>query len=1496
MTKNVVAKQILKYFGRVLLGMLIFVWLVIAFVNTTPVQSFMAAKVADYFSKEWNTKVKIGALSVTPFINAGIKDIYIEDLNKDTLLYAEYIQANLSEIPTGPHVVVKDVLLTNAVCHLNTKNKQFNFQFIIDYFATNEPKPKKDSKPFVLEVKDLQLHNVNFALYDLDKPQSLIDGIFSPNAIICNDINMRVKDFKMNGTDMQANILHLETKERCGIALNEFYGQVKFSKKGIELKDAIIKTNDSFLDCDVSMQTTDFHTYSSFIDSVYCTLNLKQGSYADLKDACYWNENITGAKQRVYISCDVKGTVSDMIIKKMDIRTSQTNINAYGRITGLPNVNNTIFNLNINDLTTSIADYKKMNLGTLIPNLTLPDMLAKLGIVNIMGDFQGQIDNFSSSLTIATDLGFVDLKAKAITQNNNSTKYVADIFSPRINVGTLLDNQVLGNTSLDAQAEILGTNPQTMSGSLMANLRNCYFNGNNYNDISVEGEINGYDISAKARIEDELVSFTGNCSINYEGKPTLSLDADIMNLDLHKMNLLSFADTSTIITAKIQGNIDNLDLEHLNCDATINDIYIKTSTKAYTLNNLKLMARNLDSINRISLTSDIIDANVFGKYTFNSLSDDINYLLTNYIPDFSIITADSIQKNAQQDKNNQLNKEDSIYNIQSNIDFNVNVKSIDLVRSLFDLNLYLVESINLMGNINANSFLSCSIDIPQIQYSNMTAKETSINVQTLNNVLNLNLNSGEFALSDSLILKDIDLKTAVTSNTIDLSANLSKSDDSLTNASINLNTIIDSNGLQGNFENTKFNIQGTTIEINENHFIGILAKRVSLINFTLSSDNSSITIDGAISDNDILHCNFDNVDLSLANPFISSMGMTIEGTLNKNVVLKNISQAFTFTSNLEIEDLKVNDILLGRAWLNVDNNIYPDIFNTNIKFLYQTENKDIIPLQVIGFIAPNNKQEQLDLKINMQDLSLGIIKTFISSFVSDVEGTLSCENLKVKGKLTAPDIQGTIHCNNAAMKVNMLNTKYWLNDNLVIQNNKVVFQNFALKDSQGNKITINGNIAHHNFSSFEMNLNAVADKIKILDTKAGNGEMYYGTAYASANVNLVGDSNMINIYGSAKTEPGTSLTIPVTSKENAIENDFITFINPNEIKDSTSIYIRTETETQSMGYNINLDLNVNPNAKLYIPMDFTQLKGNLTATGNGDLKIAMNSDGKFSMIGEVAIDNGVFGFNIMDIMEKKFILQQGGTLTWNGDPAGGILNVAAIYKTKASLASILGNENNKPVDVESIIRLSGVMTNPQPSFDINLPNTDEQTAEQVFMYIDRSNEKSMLEQTASLLLTNQFYYSQGGYESNALQTGVTSSVMGVAFSQLTGIINNMIKIVDIDLNYTSSASGTATSDQVNAAFSKSIGKWRAELNTSFGGTSQSATTNDGSQIIGDASLKYKYNDNLDFEVFNHSNANDFTKYNISPYTQGARVTYKKEYEKLTDIFRRKKTKKLKHKN
>lgn len=1491
MTSSKIIKTVSKTIGRILLSIFISVWLVVAFLNTTPVQSFFAAKVADYFSKQWHTKVSIGALSVTPFINAGIKDIYIQDLSNDTLLYASYIEANLKSIPQNNHVILRNVTLKDVTCHLTKKNKDFNFQFIIDYFSSNEKQEKKPSKPMTLEVKNINFHNVNFSLFDYDRAYPIEKGLFASNRIVCSDIYLKAKNFKMRGIDMQANILHLAVKERCGIALNEFKGNIKFSPKGIEIHKGVVKTDDSFIDFDAIMQTSDFQTYSSFIDSVYCKLNLHRGSFVDLKEACHWNKKIQGAKQRIYLSCDVQGTISDMIIHQMDIRTSKTHINTNGRITGLTDIKNTFFDLQIGNVTTSIEDYNSLQLGTLVPNIDLPKILYNLGVVNIKGSFKGLINHFSSSVSIFSDLGSADLLAKAQPINDTLTKYIANISSPRIDIGQLIDNPMLENTTLEAQALIVGTNPMTMQGELVASMKNCYFKGNNYNDISLQGEINGYDINAKAEIHDELVNFEGNCFVNYKEKPSINLDATITHLDLYKMNILSFADTSTIIAAKIKGDVKDLDIQHLNCNVTLQDIQIQTSTFNYNLNNINLITTNNDSVNFILLNSDILEANIHGEYTFNSLNSDIKYLLNTYIPNFSSVFSDTTAKKKSNYNTKKSNQSMEQYIVESNVDFMVKVKNIDVVRSLFNLNITIPKQLNIDGKINQDSNLLCNIYAQQISYSDMRFENTKIGLYTQNKQLHLNMNIKEFILSETIAFKNILVNSKVDSTDVDLKVSFAKSDDSTTNVQLELNTIINDKGLQGSFYNTFCNIQGTRVNLNNNHIIGIYNKDISVMNLMLSSSKSSIVVDGMISDDDVLNCKFDNVDLSLANPFIRAMGLNIDGKLNKNVMLKNLLRSPAITSNLEIEGLAINDVYLGKAWLNINNNISSDIFSTDIKFLYQSENKDIVPLQLAGFITPKKENEQLDLNLSMQNFSLSIIRTFISSFASDVDGTLSCDNVKIGGKITAPDIDGKIHCNNIAMKVNMLNTKYRSNDDITVRNNKILFNNFILKDVQDNKITINGNVIHHNFQSFDINLKAVAEKIKILDTKATSGETYYGTAYASANVSLIGDSNQINISGTAKTEAGTYLTVPVNGKESATENDFITFVNLNSITDSSRKNSKNETNNKSMDYSIDIDLNVNPDAKLYIPMDFTQLKGNLVAAGNGDLKITLNSNGKFSMIGEVAIDNGTFGFNIMDIMEKKFILQRGGTLTWNGEPASGILDVSAIYKTKATLSSLLGNEYSKPVDVESIIRLTGEMTNPKPSFDINLPNTDDQTTEQVFMYIDKSNEKVMLEQTASLLLTNQFYFSQGGYETNTLQSGVTSSVMGVAFSQLSGMISNIIKVVDIDLNYISGDNGTKTSDQVDANFSKSYGKWTVELNTSFGGTSQTTTTDEASQIIGDVSVHYKVNDNINIEAFNHSNANDFTKYNISPYTQGARVTYKKEYNKVADVFRKKKKKK-----
>lgn len=1474
-------KKILKAILGTLSGVLTFLYILIALLNTTIVQSFTAAKVADFFSKEWNTKVSIGALNVSPFITAGIKDIYVEDLQKDTLCYVSYVEANLKSIETFKHIIIRNAKLENVVFNMDITEKGTNFQFIIDYFK-GEKKEKKEEKkePFVLEIEDICLSNINFRMRNLKNKAEVKEGLFASNLIHVKNMNLLAKDFMLKGGDITLDVKDLSLKERCGINLVKLSGKLKASGKNIYIKEGRIVTDNTSVVMNVDLKTDSYKTYGSFMDSVLFKLDIANGSFVGMKDISYFSKQLRGAEQRIYITTDLEGLANNLKITNLEVKANNTHLQTFGSIKGLPNIKDTYFNLALADVSTSYKDIVSQKFGAMNEKLkSLPSMIERLGDMTVRGDFEGKINDFTTDLDITTNLGSVDLKAMATPEGNNGTRYKADVQSSGVNVGTLINNSMLGNTSLLANADIV-LSDKNKSGVLKANVKNFYFKGNSYDEIDLNATLNNYDIEADLNIIDDYANVQALCNLNYEGKPTIDLDAKVSQLDLHRLHLYSFSDTNTVISLDLNADIQNLDINNLNGNVDIKHINVINTNNDISLDGISVKMTTTEEANNISVVSDILDAEFKGKYTVESLQEDFDYIINKYIPDFSVISAQEGSVG-----NKKTFKED--YAIASNLNFDIKVKDLTLLRELFDVDVNIADNLSIDGRLNDKDILYAEMRLPFVQYADKKLDNGFVVISTTSKELSLTANANNLSITDSIAIKDLGLAVNSQNKNVDLLARFTDANNDSTQGRVELNSYFSEKGIQANFTDTYFDIMGKHISFNNNHILGMLKGDISIMNLGIRVDNSELTLDGMISDDGLLTCSFSNLDLSIANMFLEDKNIKLGGVMNKDVVLKNVKKGLVFTSNLELDDFSVNDIPIGKAWLNVDNAIASDVFNANIKFLHETEDKQYVPLQLIGTIAPQSKEEQMNLSIDMDKFDLAIANSFVSSFASDMEGVLSCKDFKVRGMFSSPEVQGTLHLNKAAMRVNMLGTKYYFTDSIKVDRNKLSFNKFTLRDAQKNKITIDGNVAHNDFSTFDIELKAVADKIKILDTKESSDQMYYGTAYASATVLIKGDSTMIDITGTARTEPGTSLTVPVTSKESIEESNFIVFTSQEDTTLSNTTTEKIANE-KSLAYNISLDLNVNPNAKLYLPIDFNQVKGDLAAAGDGDLKIEMNSSGKFSMIGTVAIDNGKFKFNMMDIMEKTFDIEQGGTLTWNGEPAGGVLDLTAIYKTKTSLASILGETYSKPVDVESIIHITGQMTNPQPSFDIQLPNVDEQTREQVFMNIDRSDEKVMLEQTASILLTNQFYLSQGGYQTNALQSGVTSSVMGMAFSQLSGMLTNMVRFVDVGLNYTT---GDETySGQMDVNVGKSFGKWDLSVNASLGGDQTTTKTSDATNIIGDMSAKYKYTENLQFEVFNHSNANDFTKYNISPYTQGAKVIYKRDYNSIKDIFKRKKKK------
>ena len=205
-TKRILLKST-KALLYVLCSVLLFVYMLVAVLNTTLFQSFLAAVASDYFSKEWKTKVSIGALEIRPWITVSLKDVYLEDPEGNLVADADYISATLASLELPGRVVVSNVYLKDVKYVFAQKNGKINLAFIIDYFKSDKPKePKKDKKPFELAVDKVKLENIDFSLDLNDNPAPIPEFGVAVNHINFSHIDAVIRDVSVISDSIIASL------------------------------------------------------------------------------------------------------------------------------------------------------------------------------------------------------------------------------------------------------------------------------------------------------------------------------------------------------------------------------------------------------------------------------------------------------------------------------------------------------------------------------------------------------------------------------------------------------------------------------------------------------------------------------------------------------------------------------------------------------------------------------------------------------------------------------------------------------------------------------------------------------------------------------------------------------------------------------------------------------------------------------------------------------------------------------------------------------------------------------------------------------------------------------------------------------------------------------------------------------------------------------------------------------------------------------------------
>ena len=432
-------------------------------------------------------------------------------------------------------------------------------------------------------------------------------------------------------------------------------------------------------------------------------------------------------------------------------------------------------------------------------------------------------------------------------------------------------------------------------------------------------------------------------------------------------------------------------------------------------------------------------------------------------------------------------------------------------------------------------------------------------------------------------------------------------------------------------------------------------------------------------------------------------------------------------------------------------------------------------------------------------------------------------------------------------------------------------------------------------------LDARFEKFMVLNTGFADNESFYGQVYLSGLADLDNHNGVDNVTVNARTENDSRLYLPLSAGMTEQSNNFLHFVHTGQPENQ-------KIQPKSAVSDINLNANLEVNDKLNVQVIFDPTVGDiLKTTGNGDIKITFDKDGNLNMFGEYQIAKGDYLFTLSNLVNKKFVLTPGGTISWSGSPYEAMLNINAVYNLKTTITELLpaeklssdesnpdekiATESGRKVPVECILNLSDNLTNPVVKFDINFPTLETQSKSYIQSLF--SSQDEINKQMFSLLVLNRFYRTDntGDYGLQAQTAGVTT-LTEMFSNQLSRWFSQFSSNVDIGFAYRrGDREKEMTSDEFELAVSTQLLDDRITIsangNMDVGGNRNAAgDENRKNNIAGDFDIEVKLNKQGSLKMKAYSHTNEKLLYNNTETIQGVGVSYQESFDTLRELLRK----------
>lgn len=1178
------------------------------------------------------------------------------------------------------------------------------------------------------------------------------------------------------------------------------------------------------------------------------------------------------------LSGQVQGRLSDLTANNLNLNTqSSTRFSGDLKAKGLPDINNTVFDLKINQLATRASDIKGFAKDS------LPLQLDSLGLIQFAGNFKGTVYDFDINGQFQTTPGNLDTDlSMAFSQDYSFAKYSGKLAMENFDLGSVLgDTLGVGEASLNLDLQGEGLSLDTINTTIRGTVGRFVYQKYEYNNLQVDGQLVNGAFDGKLNIEDKNLDF------NLVGKfhltdsiPEVDLTANIDTANLKNLNLSA---TELGFSGKIVADLYGNNLDNLKGTATLSNLALTGSGESYFDPQITLEARQLGGGRRaVLLDAKFMDATIEGNYNFQDLPD----LVVGFINDFFPIDELALPDDYELKPRSELANQEFTFDLQ----FTDLASVVDVFVPGYikvDSSAYLKGEFNSQGRV-----LVMESVFPNLQYQDIVLDSLLFSANGDNRRIEARLAARSLNMGNSFYAQKLDFNTRLGDDS--LRFDLAVLDDT---AGTKLKLGGRSAKYEGNYRlvfDEEIILNGDAWAVGPNNFISFTKNSLYVNDLSIGRGGQSIAInsrgEAPLNDFAPLELTFNNFKLDEISAILNNPDLRLAGGINGKFTVIAPKTNLHYNADVTVDTLSLNGQLLGNLRIEAAQPAGRRV----IDILTELSGENQMTMQGTYTIEGN----QFDINADFEKLGLVVADPFLNTLIRDSRGYVSGE-LSIKGTPDKPAVRGSITTHDVSTEVLTTGARYRTSGNTItLSETEINLGSLALYDERGQKATLSGGIRHDYFKNIQMNLRAQTDGLQMLNTTRDDNQLYYGKLYASADVNIQGTPEQPIITAAASTQDSTLLHVePLAQNLAVVQEDYIIFANPNNYQPDSLKLLEQQIAANATGFDLTLVLEVTEDAKLNIIID--PLTGDqLFCTGSGDFTVRMQPDGEMNITGTYVIEEGSYTFSYEGLVTREFEIRKGSSLTFSGDPLDARFDVTAVYKTRASTYELVSTQATDPTtldaarrrtDVEVLMNISGSINEPEITFNINLPNVEGGLVDNLVSrrLADLQDEPTELnKQVFGLILFNSFIASEtGGGLANVGENVALNSVSSLISGQLNRLADRFIKGVDVTVGFESYQTGGQSASnvtEVQLGLSKRL--FNDRLTIMVGGNfdlqnSQSSTLQEGgySAIAGDFVLEYKLNErgNYLLRVFHESDYNILLDANTTK--TGVGVVFRKSY-------------------